>query len=152
MNAYAFAKKTKLNLKNCNKYLGNFTIKTQCCPYIKKHRGNCCCNAEKNISFSPCERIKKDFIDVSPSCSRRLLVLHVNLKNICPGKKIVVCVLIYENNKLCALKIKKINTDWFHTCKCRDFYVGKFCFAFKEEELCRYRKFKVKVLTHYVKS
>ena len=150
MNADAFTK-YMLNSKSCNKYLGNFAINAQCFCCAKPSSDNCCCNSKKDICFDPCETVKKEFINVSPNCNGRLLVLHVNLKNICPNKMIVVGVLIYENNKLYALKVKKIHTGDFHDCKCRDLNAGKFYFVFKDDELCKKREFKVKVMSNYIK-
>ncbi|NMM64036.1 hypothetical protein HBE96_15420 [Clostridium sp. P21] len=112
---------------------------------VKKHHNS----PYKNDTNSCHENIGK-FI-LKPQCTNqgRLLFLHVNLKNICPNKIIVVGVLIYENDKLYASKVKKMPTGYSSDCKYKDFDAGKFCFVFEEKEICKHRKFKAKVIYHY---
>lgn len=140
----------KHHIESCKINLGEFFINAPCCPDISPPSDNCCCNTKQDICFSPCDIVKKECIDVCPSCEGRLLILHVNLKNICPNKIIAVGVLIYENKKLYAFKVKKMPTGCFDGCKNKNFDAGEFCFVFPEDQLCQKRKFKVKVMSHYV--
>lgn len=139
----------KKNIKNCNKNLGKFTFKAKHCEN-NSWVDECCCNEIKDVCFSDCEVIKKECMEVCPKCNGRLLNLQVKLKNICPNRLIVVGVLIYENNKLYAFKVKKLHTGFFN-CNCKDFNAGEFCFIFKENDLCENRRFTAKVIHHYVR-
>ncbi|WP_051623580.1 hypothetical protein [Clostridium hydrogeniformans] len=110
----------------------------------------CCYDVTKEINFPPCKMIKNEFLDVQPSCDGRLLIIKVNLKNICPNKKIAVGVLIYKDNRVYAFRAKKIDTGNCSQCICKNFNAGEFCFVFTEDNLCEYRKIKIKVIVHYI--
>lgn len=149
---YNKSSSNKHDIRSCKINLGEFFSDAPCvpcCPDIKPSSDDCCSNAKKDICFPPCDIIKKECISVCPSCQGRLLILHVNLKNICPNKIIAVGVLIYKDKKLYAFKVKKIRTGC--NCKCKDVDAGKFCFVFPDKHLCEKRKLKVKVISHYVR-
>lgn len=125
--------------KSCRENLGEFIFNAQCSSDINPTSDDCCNNTSKEC------------VNLNQSCEGRILILHVNLKNICPNKMIVVSVLVFENNRLYASKVKKMTTDSFDDCKCRDFDAGKFCFILQENHLCHGRKLKAKVISHYTK-
>ncbi|AKN32537.1 hypothetical protein Ccar_17390 [Clostridium carboxidivorans P7] len=123
--------------KSCHRNLGNFVFNTQCCSNDNPDSNDCCNDKPKK-----CINLHKTF-------EGRLLFLHVNLKDICPNKTIVVSVLIYENDKLYAYKVKKMFTGSLDSCKCKEFDAGKFCFVIQENCICNERKFKAKVIYNY---
>jgi hypothetical protein len=115
----------KHNAESCNKNLGEFVFKAQCCSDNLPSDNSCYCDG-------------------------RLLFVHVNLKNICPNKIIVVGVLVYEDDKLYAFKVKKMFTGYCCDCECKDLDAGRFCFILEENELCSQRKVRTEVVSHYV--
>lgn len=135
---------------NCHKDLGEFVFSAEGCPPITPSSDTCCKYTEKDITVSPCQSIEQDCIDVYPDCEGRLLVLHVNLKNICPNRIIIVGVLIYENGRLYAIKAKKVRTGSSFHQSLENFDAGEFCFLFQEEHPYKQHTFKTKVISHYV--
>ena len=109
----------------------------------------CCCDKVKDIKFDCCEISQNKDIDVSMHCLARMLTVNVNIKDICPNKKIIVAVLVFEDNKLKGIKAREVFTKGECGCKCVDVCAGEFCFVFKEDDLSRCRNFRVKVISHY---
>lgn len=131
--------------------LNRNVTEASCCHDVEPTSGDCCYGISKSITFEPCKMIESQCLDVSPSCDGRLLLLKVYLKNVCPNKHVAMAVLLYKNNRLYALKTRKIDTSDFRPCSCRDFYAGKFCFVLPEDNLCNIQEIKVKVIAHYIR-
>lgn len=124
------------------------TINCECgepvqCPPVS----GCCNNNEKDTTFAFCEICKTDELSVDLKCLGRVLRLNVTINNVCPNKNVVVGILIFEDDKLKAVKVKEVNTCGLTACS--PVKAGQFCFVFKEEDLCRRRTFTVKAIAHY---
>lgn len=150
-SAYNKSALNKHDIGGCRKNLGEFFLNAPCCLNTNLPADDCCCTTKKDVCFTTCDIVKNECIDTCPRCEGGLLILHVNLKNICLNKIIVVGVLLYENKKLYALKVKKITTGCSSYGKYGDFDAGEFCFVFPEDQLCQRRKFEVRVISNYVK-
>ena len=124
------------------------TINCECMQQIHCPPENeCCTNNEKETTFGFCEICKVDDLSVDLKCLGRVLRLNVTINNVCPNKNVVVGILIFEDNKLKAVKVKEVNTCGLTVCS--PVNAGQFCFVFKEEDLCRRRTFRVKAIAHY---
>ena len=108
----------------------------------------------KEISFGSCEDFKDCTINnVEMRHEGRLLRVRVDLDRVCRGRKVNLGVIIYENHKGSS------HIRGFRACQisipgpigqCIDnLRVGEFMFVFPDENVCRTRKFEVKVIAHY---
>lgn len=115
---------------------------------------DCCCEKTQDITFESCEDFKDFTIqNVQLQCEGRFLKVRVELDRVCPGRKINLGVIVCEEES------GVLKTRAFRTCQftvpgspgtCVDnVRVDEFCFVFPEENLCRQRKFRVKVVAHY---
>ena len=124
------------------------TISCECMEQVHcPSASECCTNNEKDTTFGFCEVCKVDDLSVDLKCLGRVLRLNVTINNVCPNKNVVVGILIFEDNKLKAVKVKEVNTCGLTVCS--PVNAGQFCFVFKEEDLCRRRTFRVKAIAHY---
>lgn len=115
---------------------------------------DCCCEKQQSVTFNPCEDVKDITVqNVVLNCEGRFLKVRVNLDRVCPGRKVVIGVLVCENVsgtfmtrgfRVCEITIP----GTADTCV-DDVNVGDFCFVFPEEDLCSTRTFKVNVIAHY---
>jgi hypothetical protein len=137
---------------------------------------DCCGCVSKKIVLEQCEMIKECDapINVNPDCLGRFLKVNIKLQNVCPGKKILVGVLLCEKTKVkiddkwvCkeiikAFKVRKVTipSSCNCNCNCMDHTVGDFCFILEEphyscdgstdkKSLCDSRTVTVKVITQY---
>lgn len=141
-----------------------------------ENHDDCCDCVSKKIVLKQCEMIKEcdTPIKVNPNCLGRFLKVNIKLENVCPGKKILVGVLLCEKTKVkvhdkwvCkenikAFKVRKITIPCSDKCNCTciDHTVGDFCFILEEphyscndskkkKSLCDSRTVTVKVITQY---
>ncbi|MEG2869679.1 MAG: vWA domain-containing protein [Terrisporobacter sp.] len=121
-----------------------------------------CCTPPEVVNFNECEEYKEVQLPLNGeaydlSCVGRLLSVNVKLSKICPNRKIVVGVMVYEvvDNMLVPRGFKVVEVDTplagsNEMCICKSFNVGPFEFILPEEiSLCQNREFKVKVIAHY---
>lgn len=109
----------------------------------------CCYDETKIVEFSKCEVSHNTDVDINFHCVGRLLKLNVNLNSVCPNKKIAIGVLVFEGNKLVGFKVKELYTGRCRYNECNSISAGEFCFVFSENDLCRCRSFKIRVIAHY---
>ena len=107
-------------------------------------------NENQDIVFMSWDILQKEAIEIEPSSEGRMLSLQVNLKNIHPDRILVVGALIYENSKLYAFKVKKLSTIGLSESQCKSINGGEFSFIIDESRPWKQRKFKVRLITHYV--
>jgi len=124
---------------------------------------NCCCVGEE-VTFSPCQ----DFSDftilgnrmtnegIELACQARLLKIRVCLKNICKNRKLALGVLVCDSSnpyKVIGFKGKEVDTpiraSGTPAC-CTALTISEFCFVIPETNMCTERKFRVRIIAHYV--
>ncbi len=107
-------------------------------------------NESKDIVFMSWDILQKEAIEIEPSTEGRMLSIQVNLKNIHPNRLLAVGVLVYENSHLYAFKVKKLSTVGLSESQCKNINGGDFSFLIDESRPWKQRKFKVRLITHYV--
>lgn len=117
----------------------------------------CDCNFEKSqeVTFGPCQDVIDTTINnVVLKCEGRLLRVDVSLDKVCRGRTINIGILVTENvgGVSCARGFRACQVRVPGTPgQCADkVRVGEFSFVFPDENMCRQRKFSVKVIAHYV--
>lgn len=102
----------------------------------------------ENVTFDTCEDLKCVESAVRLDPEGHLLLVPVYLKRVCPNRELVVGVEVYLDEKLYAIKTRKVFTG-HHSCpkRIRKFYTGDFHFLLTNscnKEIC------IKVLAHYI--
>lgn len=112
---------------------------------------SCCFSDNIDVTYSKCQLSKTETKEITLDCTGRLLEVNVILKNICPNKFVSVGVLVYENNKLLSLKVRKLSTDDDRNC-IKSLNAGKFCFVFDDSPCPASRTFTVKIVANYIEK
>lgn len=126
-----------------------------CCEPNHNITCDCCCEVQQDVTFDVCEDVRDVTVqDVGLKCEGRLLKVRVKLNDVCAGRKIMIGVMICEQEQSGVFK-----TRGFRTCeitvpgelgRCVDkVCVEEFCFVLSEDDLCRKRKVKVNIIAHY---
>lgn len=120
---------------------------------------DCCCSTCKDITLPACSTLTADSITVENlACEGRFLVLNVDLKNICKGKKVAVAVLLYDKDSVTG-KLTPIAFKVFSATapndnlppSCTEFVITNICFALPDDNsLCTDRTLVAKVIANYV--
>ncbi|MCL2089347.1 MAG: hypothetical protein FWH14_07685 [Oscillospiraceae bacterium] len=113
---------------------------------------NCCISKSKEVRFAKCEAKKAITVMVpdgsSCSCTGRLLRVDVDLKKICPNKKVNIGVVLTDAETHEELGFRAAQVTVSHEYDERT--VGPFCFVIPE---CDFtlppRRVKVNVIFHY---
>ena len=118
------------------------------------------CPEAVEITVAGCQDfVTVDAGEVSLGALGRILQLSVTLKDVCPGKRIALAVLVSEvdaegNEKAQGMKTLTIPAHEFEGCK--DETIKNISLVLPEESdgsgkaLCRERKFKVRILANYI--
>lgn len=116
------------------------------------------CPEAKNVDFGGCQDyLEYDLGDYSLSDLGRILELSINIKNVCPNKKVAVAITLNEINNLNTeiKKAMKILSIPAHTSTvCEDIKLKNIKFVLPEEDglLCSERKFVARVLANYINN
>ena len=120
-----------------------------------------CCIPPEVVTLDGCKEFEVVTLPLTGDgynllCSGRLLSVYVNLKNVCPNRKIAVGVIVYENvnNVLVprGFKVAEVTTPSLGSdlSMCKTTKVGTFDFVLPENTtLCSERNFRIKVIAHY---
>lgn len=100
------------------------------------------------VTFNDCDEIKSLEANVHIENEGQLLRVPVYLHNVCPCRQLIVGVCVYVNNRLYAMKTKKVFTGGRHYCpKICEFYAGDFLFLFDD---CFDKQIRTRILSHYI--
>lgn len=108
------------------------------------------------MDFGRCqEYLEYDLGDYSLSDLGRILELSVNIKNVCPNKKVAVAITLNEVNDL-GEEIKKamkvLSIPAHNSTVCEDIKLKNIKFVLPEENglLCSERKLVARILANYI--
>lgn len=124
-----------------------------------------CCKPAEVVTIERCNDFEQVTLPLTGngyelSCSGRLLSVYVNLRGVCPNRKIAVGVAVYEevNDVLVprGFKATEVTTAPVVndlSCMCKNIKIGAFDFVLPENTTsCAEREFRVKVIAHYSDS
>ncbi len=115
---------------------------------------DCCyCNSyPSTITADPCKIWNEKDLQVDLTCDGRILTININLKHVCPNKKIAIAVLLFKGTEVKGFKAKEIVTPSLPKCppdkNCTN-VTCKFCFIIPES-ICHPLTLKPKVIAHYI--
>ena len=127
--------------------------------YAQDSGGQCketcdCGDKTDEVTLCACDEFKEYVVhNVHLHCEGRILTVKVQLKDVCPDRKVRIAVLLYEKEclgkELRGLRTAEIKTPRSH-CGCVDeVVVGDFCFVLPEEQICNRKEVVIKVVAHY---
>lgn len=113
-----------------------------------------CLDKSEEVSLGACDIFKEFTVhNVHIHSEGRLLKVKVQLKDVCPGRKIRLAVLLFEKEcreeELKGLRTAEIKAPC-GPCGCIDeLTVGDFCFVVSDDQLCSRKEAKIEVIAHY---
>lgn len=124
-----------------------------------------CCESSVDVPFKPCDtmivkNLPNDADFYTLKCDGRILSLQVRLKNVCPGRRIAVGVIVTEiiGGQEVSSGFKAVTVPSLilpPTCPCGTVVVKPMVFILPEPTsdtlgLCKQRVFRVRVVSHYM--
>lgn len=111
---------------------------------------DCCkCDCSSPITVAKCDAVTDFSIDTTIKCSGRILKLTVNIKNVCPGRKIALAAFITENDVLKGVRFKEVTSGGTVGDSCKD-VTAVMCFVLPDSVACAdARTLKAHVIANY---
>ena len=113
-----------------------------------------CGDKTEEVTLCACDEFKEYVVrNVRLHSEGRILTVRVQLKDVCPDRKIRLAVLLFEKecheNELKGLRTAEIKLPC-NLCGCVDeIIVGDFCFVLPEDQICSRKEVIIKVIAHY---
>lgn len=125
------------------------TVTWPACPVVPCD--DCCkCDCSQDINIAKCDAVTDSSIDTTIKCSGRILKLTVNIKNVCPNRKIALAAFITENDALKGVRFKEITSGGAGGGACQDVSTT-LCFVLPDDNACAdARTLKARVIANYV--